>query len=180
MRHKAVAARTLWCPIMLLLLIGDGGWLSPAWAQTAPPLPKQEPPTALSVDLNRIKGALEKPVNVRIDDGKIRFYAETVASGGPTFKQLSVNFDLFNGGVPGAGMTHKDFLTAVTPKELYSSAGIKPVEVLQMSLVNYAAGWALQSVRKLYKELSETRDERRKDEIRKQIDRELAALRGGR
>lgn len=186
MRHKAVAAQTLWCPIMLLLLlIGDGGLLSPAWAQTAPPvvssqsttpLPAQGAETPLPIDLKRIKGGLETPARVRIDDGKIRFFAETVAPSGPSFKELSVNFDLRNGPVPGAGMTHQEFLGMVTPKELYGSAGIKPLETLEWGLVNYVGWW---TVRKLYKELSETVDEHRKDEIRRQIDRELAALRGG-
>lgn len=130
----------------------------------------------MPVDLNRIKGALETPVRVTIDDGKIRFYAETVASGGPTFKELSLNFDLRNGPVPGAGMTHQEFLTMVTPKELYGSGGIKPMETLEWGLVNYAGWWA---IRRLYKELNEATDERRIKEIRSQIDRELAALRGG-
>ena len=186
MRHNVVAARSLWCPILilLLLLIGDGEWQSPAWAQTVPPTVSNPPvpPTApqgpapiLPVDLRRIRGALQAPVRVTVDDGKIRFYAETVAPSGPTFKELSVNFDLRNGPVPGAGMTHQEFLSMVTPKELYGSGGIKPLETLQWGLVNYVGWWA---VRKLYKELSEATDEHRKNEIRKQIDRELAALRG--
>jgi hypothetical protein len=191
-RHNVVATRTLWCPILiLLLLIGDGDWLSPAWAQTAPPVtssgtgaqpatqdppPTQDPPLPLPVDLRRIQGVLSKPVRVRIDDGKIVFFAETTERLGPSFKELSVNFDLRNGPVPGAGMTHQDFLSLVTPKELYGSGGIKPLEMLEWGLVNYAGWWA---IRKLYKELSEATDERRKDEIRKQIDRELAALKGG-
>ena len=185
MRHNVVAAQSLWCPILvLLLLIGDGGWLSPAWAQTVPPVvtstpapqtPPQTPPPAIPVDLSRIKGALEVPVRVRINDGKIRFYAETTARTGPTFKELSVNFDLLNGPVPGSGMTHQEFLTMVTPKELYGSGGIKPLETLQWGLVNYGGWWA---IRKLYKELSEATDARRIKEIRTQIDRELAALRG--
>lgn len=184
-RHNDMATRSLWCPILiLLLLVGDGGWLSPASAQTVPPVVsspptppvEQDPPPTLPVNLDRIKGALEAPVRLRIDDGKLRFYTETVAPSGPTFKQLTVNFDLRNGPVPGAGMTHQDFLTMVTPKELYGSGGIKPLETLQWGLVNHLGWWA---VRKLYKELSETLDEKKKDEIRKQIDRELAALRGG-
>ena len=185
MRHNDMATRSFWCPILiLLLLIGDGGWLSPAWAQTVPPTvssqqpppaPPQDPPATLPVDLSRIKSALEAPVRLRIDDGRIRFYTETIAPSGPTFKDLTVNFDLRNGPVPGAGMTHSEFLSMVTPKDLYGSGGIKPLEILQWGLVNQLGWWA---VRKLYKELSETVDERKKDAIRKQIDRELAALRG--
>jgi hypothetical protein len=73
-------------------------------------------------------------------------------------------------------MTHQEFLTMVTPKELYGSGGIKPLETLEWGLVNHLGWWA---IRKLYKELSEATDERRKEQIRKQIDRELPALRGG-
>ena len=186
MRHNCMATRSLWCPILiLLLLIGDGEWLSPASAQTVPPpvsppptppATAQDPPPTLPVDLERIKGGLTTPVRVRIDDGKIRFYAETVAHVGPTFKELTVNFDLRNGPVPGAGMTHSEFLSMVTPKDLYGSGGIKPLEILEWGLVNHVGWWA---IRKLYKELNETLDDRRKEQIRKQIDRELAALRGG-
>jgi hypothetical protein len=141
-----------------------------------PPATPQDPPPALPVDLQRIRDGLTTPVKIRIDDGKIRFYTETVAHVGPSFKEMAVNFDLRNGPVPGAGMTHAEFLTMVTPKELYGSGGIKPLETLEWGLVNHLGWWA---IRKLYKELSETVDERRKDAIRKQIDRELAALRGG-
>ena len=184
MRHNGMATRSLWCPILiLLLLIGDGAWLSPAWAQTVPP-PVSPPPTAtppdppptLPVDLRRIKGALQAPIRIKIDDGKIRFYTETVGHVTPSFKELTVNFDLRNGPVPGAGMTHSEFLSMVTPKELYGSGGIKPLELLEWGIVNHVGWWA---IRKLYKELSETLDEKRKEDIRKQIDRELAALKGG-
>jgi hypothetical protein len=180
-RPNVVAARSLWCPILLLLLIGDGGWLSQASAQTAPPTTTpppatQQAPPALPVDLDRIKTALERPIRVRIDDGRVRFYTETVAPGGPSFKEYSKNFDLRFGPVPGAGMTHQEFLGMVTPKELYGSGGIKPLEMLEWGLVNHVGWWA---IRKLYKELSETTDERRIKSIRDQIDRELAALRGG-
>lgn len=181
MRHIAMATRSLWCPIILLLLVGDGGWRSPAWAQSvAPPTTQQqagaeELPPKLPFDLRRIKSGLETPVLVRVEDGKIRFFAETVAPSGPTFKELTVNFDLRAGPVPGAGMTHNDFLSMVTPKNLYGSGGIKPLETLEWGLVNHLGWWA---IRKLYKELNETVDERRKQAIRDQIDRELAALRG--
>ncbi len=181
MRHNDVAARTLLCPIFLLLLVGDGGWLSQASAQTGPPATSppaivQEAPPALPVDLWRIKTALDRPIRVKIDDGKVRFYTETIAPGGPSFKELSANFNLRFGPVPGAGMTHQEFLGMVTPRELYGSGGIKPLEILEWGLVNHVGWWA---IRKLYKELSEATDERRIKSIRDQIDRELAALRGG-
>lgn len=180
-RHTVVTARSLWCPILLLLLIGDGGWQAAVWAQAAPPPPvssgttTQEAPPVLRSDLERIKSGLETPIKVRINDGRIRFYAETVAPEGPTFGELSANFNLRSGPVPGSGMTHGDFLNMVTPQVLHGSAGIKPLETLEWGVVNHLGWWA---VRKLYKELSEAKDARRVRAIRAQIDRELAALRG--
>lgn len=188
MRHNVVTSTTLWCPIFLLLLIGDGGWLSPAWAQsTAPPttsssLPSEQTagsqsPATIPVDLGRIKQALHIPVRVRIDDGRVRFYTSVVAPKGPTFKEMTVNFDLRNGPVPGAGMTHQEFLGIVTPKLRYYAGPGEALKSLAWGVGAQVGWWAL---RKLYKELDETKDARRAKEIRDQIDRELAALRGGR
>jgi hypothetical protein len=56
----------------------------------------------------------------------------------------------------------------------YSGVG-EGLKALAWGVGAQAAWWA---IRKLYKELDETRDERRAKEIRDQIDRELAALRG--
>jgi len=180
-RPNDVAARSLLCPILLLLLIGDGGWLSQASAQTVPPTTPppaviQEAPPDLPVDLGRIKTALERPIRVKIDDGRVRFYTETVAPGGPSFKEFSKNFNLRFGPVPGAGMTHQEFLGIVTPKLRYYSDVGEGLKALAWGLGETAGWWA---IRKLYKELSEATDERRIKSIRDQIDRELAALRGG-
>ena len=73
-------------------------------------------------------------------------------------------------------MTHNEFLGMVTPREMYSTAGIRPTEMLQSAIVNWL-GHAL--IKKGWKELSEARSEREINEIRARIDRELAALRGG-
>jgi hypothetical protein len=144
---------------------------SPPAAQTA----STEPPPALSVDLDRIKQRLSIPVRVRIDDGRVRFYAEVTAPKGPTFKELTVNFDLRNGPVPGAGMTHQEFLGIVTPKLRYYSSVGEGLKALAWGVGAQAAWWA---INKLYIELKETKDERRAKQIRDQIDREIAALRG--
>ena len=113
---------------------------------------------------------------MRIDDGRVRFYVEVTAPRGPTFKELTVNFDLRNGPVPGAGMTHQEFLGIVTPNLRYYGGTGEALKAAAWGVGEYAAFWA---IRKLYKELGEAKDERRAKEIRDQIDRELAALRGG-
>jgi hypothetical protein len=80
-----------------------------------------------------------------------------------------------NGPTPrGNPMTHAEFLNMVTPREMYSSAGIKPTEILQMALVNWV-GKAL--ISKGLAEIANAKSQREIEEIRARIDRELAALR---
>jgi hypothetical protein len=62
----------------------------------------------------------------------------------------------------------------VTPRDLYSSAGIKPTEMLQMAVTNWL-GQTL--IKNAIEEMLKARTERERDEIRARIDRELAALR---
>lgn len=182
MRPMVVTFRAFVCPALLLLLAGDAGLVSQAWAQTTPP-PKPPPATAtasgaadLPVDLGRIREGLQQPVDARkFADGRLRFFAQTEEKV-PSFEALTFDFDLFNGPVPGAGMTHQEFLNQVTPKNLHSSGGIRAIETLEWGLVNYAAVW---TVKRLYKELSEAKTSLRKKQIQDQIDRELAALKGG-
>ena len=93
----------------------------------------------------------------------------------PTFESFVGTFDLKNGPVPRAGMTHQEFLNMVTPKELYSSAGITATEMLQFALTNWAAQ---EIIRKGLKELHAARTEAEIRAIRERINRELAALAG--
>jgi hypothetical protein len=74
-------------------------------------------------------------------------------------------------------MRHAEYLNMVTPQELYGSGGIRAYELLQGAIVNWL-GKAL--IRKAIDELRDARTEREVQEIRARIERELAALRGGR
>ena len=72
-------------------------------------------------------------------------------------------------------MTHQEYLTLVTPKEVYSAAGIQPKEVLQFAVTNYLAQALIR------KAMTEIRDAKNDDEIkaiRERINKELAALMG--
>jgi hypothetical protein len=154
--------------------------MSTAWAQTAtppdPPTAQTQSNTRLPIDLSRIREGLERPQSAtRFDDGRLRFLVE-VEEKAPWFEKFTMGFDFKTGLVPGAGMTHQEFLNQVTPKELYSSGGITALDQLQWGAVNYVAVW---TVKRLYKELSEAKTEWRRKQIQQQIDRELAALKGG-
>ena len=161
--------------------------------QTTPPaaIPQTPPPTTaasaadpaqndvdlspLPVDLARIKRVLERTPTTPVDQEGLRFYMEIIARH-PTFKDLLGNFDLRNGPVPHTAMTHAEFVQSVTPKWLNSSAGFNAADTLQSSLVN----WAAQNlIKKAVTALKNARSEAQIREINQQIDRELAALRGG-
>jgi hypothetical protein len=75
--------------------------------------------------------------------------------------------------VPGAGMTHAEFMSMVTPKELYSAAGIKPTEALEMALT----GWLAQTLaRKAIDDIRKARSSKEIQDIRDRITKELAGL----
>ena len=114
----------------------------------APPPPDQpagvrKPSADLPVSLDRIrKGLAERPVLTASLPGRKdlpRFYMDVV--GKPSFETFLQGFDLVNGPVPRAGMTHSEFMSMVTPKELYSSAGFGAAEVLQAALLFKGAAW---------------------------------------
>lgn len=180
LRLIVVTFRSLACPVLLLLLAGDAGLVSQARAQTPPPPTtsntQPDPTLPPDLDLSRIRMSVREPAKPSLfTDGRLRFYVQTEEK--PiSFTAIAKGFNLTMGPVPGAGMTHAEFLGLVTPKYLYSSGGINAMDQLQWGLVNTATVW---TVKRLYRELSEARTEARKKQIQEQIDRELAALRGG-
>ena len=150
--------------------------------QSAPPPPpaQQGPPPANPITpaaIDRIQAAVNNPSRLVIDEGKLRIYVEIVAKW-PTFAEMAKGYDLKNGPTPrGNPMTHAEFLSMVTPREMYSSAGIRPTEVLQMAVVNWL-GQAI--IKRGLEAIRNARSDREIAEIRARIDRELAALKGGR
>jgi len=155
-------------------------WLaSPAFAQTADP--PQTTPVVQAPErppnLDRIREAVTRPPELKIDNGQLRIYVEVIGKW-PRFDELVKGYDLMNGPVArGNPMSHAEFLNMVTPRELHSSGGIKPTEILTMALVNWA-GKAV--ITKGLEAISNAKSQREIDEIRARIDRELAALRGAR
>ena len=146
-------------------------------AATAPAEPStSQAPIISERELERIKRAISRSPVVKIDDEGFRFYVEIVAKQ-PTFAEYSKGYDFMHGPTRrGNPMTHQEYLQMVTPRELHSSAGIKPTEILQMAVTNWL-GQAL--IKKAVEEMLQARTDRERDEIRARIDRELAALTAG-
>ena len=150
-----------------------------AFAQNAPPPnapadpPALPPPTPAQVE--RIQRALDQPSGLKLDERQLRFYLEIVQRL-PTFAEYARGYDFLNGPTTGGNpMSHQEFLRMVTPKEMYSSAGITASEQVQFALTNYV-GQAL--IRKALEELKQARDQHQIQAIRDRIDRELDALTG--
>lgn len=151
-------------------------------AQVPPPGPSttpasQAPPITLSADqLARIRQAVTRESSLKLENGQMMIYVEVVAKW-PTFADITKNYDLMHGPAGGGNpMSHSEFLSMVTPREMYGSGGISAPEVLTMALVNY---FGKKAITKGLKEIGETRDQKKIAEIRARIDAELAALKGG-
>jgi hypothetical protein len=143
-----------------------------AQSQGYQPIPGQP---RLVMNLEKIRQALEKPPALGLDEEKLKFYILVYAKQ-PTFATFLGKFDLKNGPVPRAGMTHSEFLKQVTPKELYAtSGGISPMESLQAAVTNMLAQ---EIIKRGLRDISEAKSQREIQTIRDRIDRELAALAG--
>ena len=149
----------------------------PAQASQTSTARAQVDTTQSSANLDRIRAAVTRPPALIIDDGRLKIYVEVIANW-PNFAEMVKGYDLMNGPTKRGGpMSHQEFLNMVTPKEMYSSVGIRPTEILQSAIVG-ALGQAI--IKRGLEAIRNARDEREIQEIRGQIDRELAALRGGR
>jgi hypothetical protein len=157
-------------------------WLAPAiaFAQSVPAVPSDPsdaptlpPPTPSQIA--RIQRALDQPPGLKLDERQLRFYLEIVQRL-PTFAEYSRGYDFLHGPSGGGNpMTHDEFVRMVTPKEMYSTAGISPGLQVQWALTNWI-GQAL--IKKALEELKQARDENQIREIRERIERELDALTG--
>jgi hypothetical protein len=137
------------------------------------------PPVAVTESqMAQIRRALGQPTVLRLDERQLRFYLEVVGRQPRKFSaaEFFKGYDLINGPTArGNPMSHQEFLDMVNPKELHSTAGITPAEMLQCAMTN----WLGQSLlKKALDDVRNARTEKEVQEIRERIDRELAALRG--
>ena len=127
-------------------------------AQATAPSQTQTPPQ-LPVDLNKIKTAVNTPTTlVLTDKNGFRFYSETVRPA-PKFSDMVGSFDLFNGPTPHSGMTHREFVQSTRPKDLYSSAGFTPRDIIRWGILGYVEKKGFELLMKGFKELKEAKTE---------------------
>jgi len=180
--------RRVLAPVVVAVIAGVA---APAFAQPSHPAasqttqqaaakpagqPQNTSNTALPVDVDKIRTIVtHNPRPLNYEGLETRFYLR-VDVNQFRFSNFVGHFDLLKGPVPRAGQTYAEFMQMVTPRELYSTAGIKPSEELEMALT----GWLAQSLaRKAIDEIKNARSQTEIQAIRDRITKELAALTGG-
>ena len=164
---------------LLLLLVGA----RPVAAQTPTQSPPVQSPAAsagydIPVDLNKIKtGVLTPKTLTLMDPDTMRIYVSTVAPF-PKFKDIVGGFDLFNGAVPGSGMTHREFVESTRPNKMYSSVGVSVGEMAKATALMFAQTKFFDLLRKGALALREAKTDAERKEIQARIEKELAALKG--
>lgn len=150
---------------------------SVAAAQSAPrvappPDAKAQAATKSPEELDRIREAVGREPALKVDDGVVRFYLQINAPR-VTIADLLKDEDLKYAPVRGAPITHSEFLTMVTPKEVYGGGGIRPTELAQMAITGLI-GQIL--AKKAFESITDTWRARQLRDINDRIDAELAAL----
>ncbi len=157
---------------------GPAGQAGQASGQAPPPRATSQTQTPPPPDnLDRIREAVNRPAAIKIENGQRQIYVQIVAQW-PSFAEMTKGYDLMNGptGRSRNAMSHQEFLDMVTPRDMYSTVGINPAELLTSAVVTY---FGVAAITKSLAALRHARSEKEMRDIQAQIDRELAALRGG-
>ena len=155
-------------------------FVTPSGLLAARPQATQQPPPAgdrLPVDMDKIREALKQNPQMRLQTDELRFYVDIIGRL-PTFKEIVGDFDLKHGAVPGAPMTHEEYLGMVN-REFNQSGGITALDTLQTALTSYAL---ISMVKRAYEEYKKALTDRERRAIQERIERELRELekrRGG-
>lgn len=140
-------------------------------AAQEPALPGSAGDQRLPVDMSKIREALNRNPQLRLQTDELRFYVNIIGRI-PTFEEIVGDFDLKNGVVPGAGMTHEEYLAMVN-RDFQTSGGITALDTLQVALTSYAL---ISLVKKAYEEYKLAKTESERQMIQARIERELREL----
>ena len=132
-------------------------------------------PNSLPVSLARIQKGLAKPQTVRLNPDRQVFRVEIFGEK-PTIEDI-LGKDFWKGPVPYGGMTHQEFLSMVTPKDVQGMAAFSNKQGVIVAATSIALQWALQSAIHKYEE---AKDNRAKEAARKEVQEALDALRKAR
>ena len=132
-------------------------------------------PDRLPVDIGKIQRALSRPPALTLETSRSVFRVE-IFGRRPTIEDI-LGPDFLRGPVPGAGMTHQEFLNMVTPKDVQGYAAFDNKQALTVAATSLALQWALQ---KAVQKFTEAKEERAREAARREVEEALAELRRAR
>jgi hypothetical protein len=144
--------------------------------QAAPPQPSAtaaQPSKSddLPVSLDRIERALASPPPIQFKEQHPVFRVD-VYGRKPTLEDL-LGEKFWIGPVPYGGMTHQEFMTMSTPKEMQPYAGFTGKYLVAETALTLAEQWALKQAIHKYRE---AKSDRERDAARKEVLDALAEL----
>ena len=158
-----------WVPLVVLAVSLAG--VPQTGAQVSTQKPVKPPPDNLA----RIREAVARPTVLKIENGQLRIYVEVIGHW-PSFAEVAKGYDLKAGPTGRSSISHNALFASAAPKELFGAPGMQGSDEMTASVINYignsAIGRGLRSI-------TRSRTEKELAEIRAQIDRELAAIKGG-
>ena len=129
----------------------------------------------LPVDIEKIQRALSRPPALKLDTNRSVFRVE-IFGRRPTIEDI-LGRDFLRGPVPGAGMTHQEFLNMVTPKDVQGYAAFDNKQAFTVAATSLALQWALQ---KAVQKFNDAKEERAREAARREVEAALAELRRAR
>jgi hypothetical protein len=166
---------TFFFSLALLAAIAQGPTLPPQTAVAVEP-PHETADGAAEVDqfpvsLARIQRALARPSTLRLKPDTPVFRVE-IFGRKPTIEDI-LGPDYLRGPVPYGGMTHQEFLSMVTPKDVQGYAAFSNTEGMVVAATSLALQWALQ---KAIHKVETAKDERAREAARREVQDALAEL----
>ena len=143
---------------------------STAQPQSRPPASEQST-AGLPVSLDRIQRALEGPAPINLQEAHPVFRVE-VFGRKPTLEEV-LGEKFWVGPTPYGGMTHQEFMTMSTPKELQPYAGFTGKYLVAEAALTLAEQWALKQAIHHYQT---AREDGERAAARKEVLDALAAL----
>ena len=134
--------------------------------------PPKVDPAALPVSVERIQRALAKTPMLRFDQQDQPLFRVQVFGEKPTIEEI-LGPDWTTRPVPHGGLTHREFLAMVTPKEVQGYAGFSSSEGITVAATSALLQWTLQKALQKYNQSS---DERQREAARKEVLEALKAL----
>ena len=129
-------------------------------------------PAVLPVSLDRIQRALAKTPILRFDQNDRPVFRVQAFGDTPTLEDI-LGPDWAKGPVPHGGMTHQEFMSLVTPKDVQGYAAFSNKEGMTVAATSALLQWTVQKAIRVHNERS---DERAREAARKEVLDALNAL----